>query len=78
MDAYVLREHFEVDLGDSNASRTVEMLDMAQMQVCFSGDGFKFDTDPRRNCTVFDFDDDNDVDHTDFNLFHSVITGPVP
>ena len=58
---------------DLNGDDRMDLLDYAQFQRCFNGDGAG---DLGFNCTVFDNDEDIDVDLTDFEYFQPRLTGP--
>ena len=62
------------DGADADADFDADLYDYAAFQRCFSGDGV---TPLKWPCTVFDSDDDNDVDLVDFDYFRQGITGPV-
>ncbi len=61
------------DGADANGDGTEDLLDFAVFQRCFNGDGAG---DLGWNCTVFDVDEDLDVDLTDFTYFQPRLTGP--
>lgn len=49
-----------------------DLLDFANLQTCFSGQGVP----PTPACNEFDYDRDEDVDLDDHAIFHRVLTGP--
>lgn len=60
-------------LGDADLDQDVDMVDFAQMQLCFQGSG----TAASEACRcAFDADDDADVDIHDFDQFQQIFTGP--
>ncbi|HRX86010.1 MAG TPA: hypothetical protein P5572_13405, partial [Phycisphaerae bacterium] len=61
------------DGADANNDGAEDLYDFAQFQRCFNGDGAG---DLGFNCTVFDNDEDIDVDLTDFEYFQPRLTGP--
>ncbi len=69
-----------VDLGDGDGDSYVDLRDWSEGQNCFTGvrsagESPAFSREPRRRCGVYDFDDDGDVDGTDFASFASVLMG---
>ncbi|RME40335.1 MAG: hypothetical protein D6788_03520 [Planctomycetota bacterium] len=67
-----------VDAGDGDASRTIDLVDFARLQRCFSDAGFAFDPNPAMRCHVMDFDGDGDVDLGDYRSFQQVMGGVGP
>jgi hypothetical protein len=61
------------DGADADGDDDEDLFDFAEFQRCFNGDGAG---DLDWNCTVFDDDEDIDIDLVDFSYFHPRITGP--
>jgi hypothetical protein len=61
------------DGADADGDNDQDLFDIGEFQRCYSGDGV---TPLKWNCTVFDNDDDEDIDLTDFGFFVPRITGP--
>ncbi len=59
--------------GDSNFDSHVDLLDFADYQLCHSGSG----TCAAGDCEVFDWDEDCDVDLSDYAAYHQAVTGPL-
>jgi hypothetical protein len=61
------------DGADADGDDDEDLFDFAELQRCFNGDGAgELDW----NCSVFDEDEDIDIDLVDFNYFQSRLTGP--
>lgn len=60
-------------LFDGDHDGDIDMVDLAGLQVCYSGDG----VEPADDCVVFDGDGDGDVDLVDFGMFQLGFTGMV-
>jgi hypothetical protein len=58
--------------GDCDGDRDVDLLDFAEFQVCFSGEGGGVSM----GCECADLDGDDDVDLEDCGDFEDVLTGP--
>jgi formylglycine-generating enzyme required for sulfatase activity len=58
--------------GDSDFDGDVDLVDFANLQLCFSGPAVPAGD----GCGVFDFDGDDDVDLVDFGQFQLAFTGP--
>ena len=58
---------------DSDGDDDEDLLDFAQFQRCYSGAG---GSPLKWNCIVFDWDDNQDIDWTDFGYFAPRMTGP--
>ncbi len=56
--------------GDANNDAHIDLVDIAGLQACFSGDGVC-----APGCDAFDWDDDCDVDADDYAAFADRITG---
>ncbi|MFQ5494233.1 MAG: hypothetical protein ACE5EX_02535 [Phycisphaerae bacterium] len=70
-----------VELNDADGSGSIDTLDFAGLQNCFTGDVATggppvFPLDPALRCHVFDGDDDGDVDWTDFEIYRNGMSGP--
>ncbi len=61
------------DGADADGDDDEDLFDFAEFQRCFNGSGAG---DLDWNCTVFDNDEDIDIDLVDFGYFHPRITGP--
>jgi hypothetical protein len=61
------------DGADADGDGDEDLFDIGEFQRCYSGDGV---TPLKWNCTVFDNDDDEDIDLTDFDYFVPRVTGP--
>lgn len=61
------------DGSDSDGDDDQDLFDFAGLQRCFNGDGAG---ELGFNCTVFDVDEDLDVDLIDFAAFEPQLTGP--
>ncbi len=59
-------------LGDFDESDTVDLLDFATFQGCFTGDGVQ----AASGCTAADLDMDSDVDSSDLELLVGNLAGP--
>lgn len=60
--------------GDHDGDGDIDLYDQAWLQTCFSGDGFGHTGD--MGCEVFNFDNDDDVDLTDYAELYSRLNGP--
>jgi hypothetical protein len=61
------------DGADADGDDDEDLFDFAELQRCFNGDGAgELDW----NCSVFDEDEDIDIDLVDFNYFQARLTGP--
>jgi uncharacterized protein (TIGR03790 family) len=68
--------------GDFDGSSSVDILDFASLQGCYSGPDTPPEDDPPGHqidclCT-FDFDEEQDVDLLDYEAFSGRLTGPCP
>ncbi len=61
------------DGADADGDDDEDLFDFGEFQRCFTGSGAG---DLDWNCTVFDDDEDLDIDLVDFSYFHPRITGP--
>lgn len=68
--------------GDFNTNGSIDLLDFAEFQTCFSDTNGALRDDPserQADCQcAFDFDDDGDVDTGDLNALRGRLTGPFP
>lgn len=60
--------------ADYDGDDDEDLFDFAAFQACYSGSGV---TPPQWNCTVFDHNDDGDVDLADYQYFGPRLTGPL-
>jgi len=65
---------------DEDGDLDVDQDDFAIFQLCYSGDGTPYPSDPD-NCKCFDLgsddpDGDGDIDHLDFDVFENCASGP--
>ncbi|GJM25275.1 MAG: hypothetical protein DHS20C16_16900 [Phycisphaerae bacterium] len=58
----------ETDLGDLDEDGDVDLLDFAEFQTCFTGSDA---STMASHCGCFDFDGDDDVDQSDFEVIES-------
>jgi hypothetical protein len=59
--------------ADADGDGDEDLRDFAELQRCYNGSGAG---DLGWNCTVFDQDEDLDVDDADFEYFQPRLTGP--
>lgn len=67
--------------GDGDASSSIDAHDAAQLQACFTGDigpvvPPAYAVAGSGSCAAYDFDNDGDVDVSDWNAFQAVMAGP--
>lgn len=72
-----------VELGDGDGDGAIDLRDFSELQVCFTGavgpaDPPAYPSAPELRCSVYDFDDDGDVDNDDLAAFLEVMFGPAP
>ena len=65
---------YEYGMGDTNCDRSVDLTDFAEWTPCLTGPG---GGPIESSCTLFDFDNDNDVDLGDFAGFMEAYTGSI-
>ena len=70
-DAYKsITAHLQWLMGDANCDCDLDLADFAGFQQCFD------ESPVSAECSMFDFDESDAIDLTDFDEFSQVITGP--
>ncbi len=72
-----------VDLGDGDGSGRIDLRDAAEFQACYTGFAVPaaqpaYSLEPALRCSVYDFDDDGDLDEDDHRAFFMAMSGPIP
>jgi len=63
--------------GDWDGDGDVDLRDFVHLQLCFEGSKLQGAPVPAADCrAAFDFDVDDDIDHTDYLAFEGILEGP--